>query len=110
MGEAMATIDLGAILFQIHHVFLPPLLPQADDTNVFHEKVLLETVHSALKAFQEYYPTGQRKELARCARMIDFMERSRDSNGLLDLGIVEERISNLGDLGQSFDEYCCFLN
>lgn len=93
-------IELEALLFQIHHVFLPPELPQKDDTNVSHEKTLVETVYLALQDFQQYFPVDhQRPELEHCIAMINSMIHTRDVNGLLDPEAVEERMVNLNNFG-----------
>lgn len=35
-------LPLEAALYMIHHVFLPPKLPNDDDTNAVHERILLD--------------------------------------------------------------------
>ncbi|KAI1137706.1 hypothetical protein F5Y05DRAFT_58721 [Hypoxylon sp. FL0543] len=47
------------ILYIIHHVFLPPQLPQSDDYNVAHEEALLKAVIETLSEFKAYMEDEQ---------------------------------------------------
>lgn len=42
------------ILYKLHHVFLPPKLPEQDDAEPTHDKALLNTVISCFSSFKGY--------------------------------------------------------
>lgn len=92
-----------AFKYQIHHVFLPPELPQKDDTNPWHEKALMETVGSALKRFESYFQPDERPELNRCIRMVSSMIHLRDASGFLNSATLDKEIVDLRDNGWCSD-------
>lgn len=49
----MPSLSLEATLYLIHHIILPPKLPQADDSKVEYENALLDTTVEALQTFGE---------------------------------------------------------
>ncbi|KAF8861161.1 hypothetical protein BDZ45DRAFT_618648 [Acephala macrosclerotiorum] len=97
MAAATDNADREALLYQINHVFLPPELPQKDDTNAFNEKVLMETVISGLKLFRTYFPMNQTYQLDHSIRMMHCMISMRDKNGFLDPIILDEKMRRLSD-------------
>lgn len=44
-------------LYLSHHVFLPPKLPQENDSNAQYEDILLEKVVDALHGFSNHVPS-----------------------------------------------------
>ncbi|OCK75837.1 hypothetical protein K432DRAFT_307659, partial [Lepidopterella palustris CBS 459.81] len=86
--------DEEAFQYQINHVFLPPELPQKDDTSPLHEKALMETVSAALKRFRSYFQPSERPELDRCIRMVGNMICLRDANGFLNPATLNKEIQN----------------
>jgi hypothetical protein len=52
MGANSKSVSFEAIIYLIHHIFLPPQLPQKDDYNLKHEKVLLDLTCKALSSFK----------------------------------------------------------
>ncbi|CZR70242.1 uncharacterized protein PAC_20143 [Phialocephala subalpina] len=97
MAAKTKTIDEGTFHYLINHVFLPPKLPQQDDTNPLHEKTLLETVSTALQRFRSYFQTGERPELDRCIRMTNALIYLRDVNGFLNLAILDKELVELSN-------------
>ncbi|EER36939.1 conserved hypothetical protein [Histoplasma capsulatum H143] len=73
MAPETMELSHGAIMYLIHHIFLPPELPQEDDFNSHYENLLLDTIFQALLDFKH------------CV--------TRDQHGIVDLVIV--MISNL---------------
>lgn len=45
---------LGALQYMIHHIILPPQLPQEDDYSAAYEEVLLRTVLDGLLDFRSH--------------------------------------------------------
>ncbi|CAG7991695.1 unnamed protein product [Penicillium nalgiovense] len=43
-----------AALYLLHHVFLPPRIPQEEDHDAEHERFLLDNVFEALRRFKDY--------------------------------------------------------
>jgi len=60
----MPSLSLDATLYLIHHVVLPPKLPQANDYKVEYEHALLDTTVETLQTFGE----AVRKEEPQVAR------------------------------------------
>jgi hypothetical protein len=92
-------LDKEAFLYQINHVFLPPELPQKDDTNPSHEKALMETVSRALERFKSYFQPSERPELDRCIRMIGCMIGLRNTDGFLNPTKLNTEIVELSKNG-----------
>jgi len=49
----MTSFSLEATLYLIHHIVLPPKLPQADDCEVEYENALLDITIESLQKFGE---------------------------------------------------------
>ena len=45
----------NAIAYLIHHLVLPPKLPQGDDSDPHYERILLRTTIQALQEFQTHF-------------------------------------------------------
>lgn len=43
-----------AFMYQLHHIILPPKLPQQDDFDALHENELLRSVLKAMEQFKTY--------------------------------------------------------
>jgi hypothetical protein len=52
-GSSIAGLSHDAIMYLVHHMFLPPKLPQQDDSHPDHETILLNTTISALREFSQ---------------------------------------------------------
>ncbi|OJK01293.1 hypothetical protein ASPACDRAFT_51200 [Aspergillus aculeatus ATCC 16872] len=84
--------------YLLHHVFLPPKLPQEDDYNAVHETVMLDSVIDALARFQDYWQ-GQESEVVVSVKvMLTRLRAMRDCDG--DVNHVELRKA-LGELENS---------
>jgi hypothetical protein len=99
MATKTKAIDEEAFQYQINHVFLPPELPQKDDTNPLREKALMETVSAALKRFRSYFQPSERPALDRCIRMVGGMICLRDANGFLNPATLNKEIVELSNNG-----------
>lgn len=80
-----------AINYLIHHVVLPPKLPQKRDYNASHERHLLETTICALQDLRTHVNDGHVKTIASAIAMIENLRDSRDGHG----DIREDQLHNL---------------
>ena len=83
----------------INHVFLPPKLPQKDDSNTAKGSSLLEEVLTALKSFQAHIPEQERSEWIPCIKMVRKMLQIRDHFGGLVAKEVETTLMEMADGG-----------
>ncbi|WQF85211.1 hypothetical protein CDEST_10225 [Colletotrichum destructivum] len=70
-----------AALYLIHHVFLPPQLPQADDFSVKNETVLLHYVRDALVKFCDFVPKISLETVTAAGEMMEAMIRVHQPRG-----------------------------
>ncbi|KAK0719129.1 hypothetical protein B0H67DRAFT_486624, partial [Lasiosphaeris hirsuta] len=89
---------LAAILYQVHHVFLPPQLPQEDDGDLAHERELLGAILNAMSKFRGCFSQAPRPELEYAERMVRNLIEMRDPHGFLDPHVLRERILTLRPL------------
>ncbi|PYH83568.1 hypothetical protein BO82DRAFT_411285 [Aspergillus uvarum CBS 121591] len=86
---AASRLSTTESIYLLHHVFLPPKLPQEDDFNALHETVLLDSVIDALAQFHDYCP-GQESEVVVSVKvMLTRLRAMRDCHG--DVNHVELR-------------------
>ncbi|TVY48539.1 hypothetical protein LOCC1_G001313 [Lachnellula occidentalis] len=89
------------MMYLIQHMFLPPKLPQKDDSNLEHERFLLDTTIDALRAFKGYINDTKHDQVIRVDSVIDMVTNMRSVHELNgDVGAVsEEKLRNaLADL------------
>ncbi|XMA11506.1 hypothetical protein WAI453_004297 [Rhynchosporium graminicola] len=65
----------------ITHVFLPPKLPQKDDSNPDRDLALTEILKAALDSFQAQLPARERPRWVGLASMLSKMVELRDLSG-----------------------------
>ena len=79
----------GAITYLIHHIILPPKLPQGDDFNLEHESVMLETIIYGLSTFKRgIVDDGHRAIVDSALAMVTTLRDVRDYRSLT--GAVNE--------------------
>lgn len=78
------------LTYTFHHVFLPPRLPQKDDSSFAHDMSLVKGVLEALIAFDEHQDSPQ---LQSCVKMLRCMIDMRDSAALLESRLDKALIS-----------------
>jgi hypothetical protein len=86
--------SLTELLYQINHVFLPPKLPQQDDTDLSHEMKLMITVNSALRKLRDQLLGDRGRELDGTIRLIDSTMGVRDSSGALHPELLRKTLLN----------------
>ncbi|EXJ68848.1 uncharacterized protein A1O5_07780 [Cladophialophora psammophila CBS 110553] len=90
MDRALANrFSPGALTYLIHHIFLPPKLPQEDDHDPEYESVLLNVVLDALGRFRNCVIGDQNETIGSVIAMISGMISLRDSSASADA--VSER-------------------
>ncbi|KAH8798597.1 hypothetical protein F5884DRAFT_687263 [Xylogone sp. PMI_703] len=95
--DASSSISVHDLHYIINHVFLPPKLPQKDDTNVRQEYILLEECEIALNSFQRYASPNEWRKLATCSRMIRKMREMRNLSGELTMDGVGDSLQSMTD-------------
>jgi hypothetical protein len=77
-------MSAGAVTYLMHHVVLPPKLPQESDYDPGHEQCLIDAVNCALQDLHENTEDGQLKEIITSAiTSISILSNCRDENGYL---------------------------
>lgn len=78
MENTKASSDL---LRLIYNVFLPPQLPQADDSDHGHYGILIEAVHECLCCFHKMFPYKDSDQIALALHMISSMQKIHKDGG-----------------------------
>ncbi len=84
-------------MYQIHHIFLPPKLPQEDDFEASHERDLLKNVLGAMEQFKAYLDDSVTFEVA--ISMVRAMIDCR-SGSSLDVKCVSSALQHMRDGGK----------
>jgi hypothetical protein len=72
----------NAIAYLIHHLVLPPKLPQGDDSDPHYERILLRTTIRALQEFQTHFKNAvQSRNIESVVFTVTNLLDSRDSDG-----------------------------
>ncbi len=86
----------GDLSYIINHVFLPPKLPQQDDSKYCEDFALGKQCETALWKFRDFLPAQQHWKWATCTKMMRNLLALRDPCEGVMLGEVE--------VGSSFAE------
>lgn len=90
-----------SLFYLINHVFLPPKLPQKEDSDVVQESALIEECEAALRSFQAHLPSNEHWRWAACTRMLSNMLKMRDASGDMASGKVETSLGSMVNRGIS---------
>jgi hypothetical protein len=93
-----------SLRYIINHVFLPPKLPQEDDSHVKNDYALIEECEGALRSFQAQISPNEHWRWAACTRMLSKMLEMRDVSGDTISGKIEESLGSMVDRGNSFSK------
>ncbi|KAH8699393.1 hypothetical protein GQ44DRAFT_632794 [Phaeosphaeriaceae sp. PMI808] len=90
------TLPSDSLEYTINHVFLPPRLPQEDDTSPINDSALTNEVLEALKAYNamQNQPSNT-TPLAKSVAMIKNMVHSRAPDGRLLDGLVQTQMGSM---------------
>lgn len=92
--------NLSFLKYMFHHVFLPPKLPQRDDSGFAVERRLIERCLTALKSFQKLVAEEEHLPWQSCIKMVSKMLDMRKNNGELSAEAVDKCLENLMDGGR----------
>lgn len=90
--------DQEAFNYQVHHIFLPPKLPQEDDFTEPRDRGLIDGVLEAMERFKSYLALPEVTQFQKAIDMITTM-RSMRPNLHLDIKKVAGALKDLGDGG-----------
>ena len=93
-------ISCEGLQFIINHVFLPPKLPQEDDSDDQHERSLLNLVCQTLSTFQAKVGPEHRGIVQDVQESMAQLARLLDSNQALDQGLLQTAIHELVTKGE----------
>jgi hypothetical protein len=87
---------IAATRYLIHHVVLPPKLPQDDDYQANHERHLVESALNALHALQDKVQGLEAKDVVASGIMsLEYLRKSRDEHGNLSERQLTEVFRNI---------------
>ena len=86
-----------ALDYIINHVFLPPKLPQRDDSDVTNSVCLIKQLLAALRSFQDHLPEQNRSKWTPCIKMVGNLLELQDHQG----GLVATKVETM--LGEMID-------
>ena len=82
------------LLYAVHHVFLPPQLPQANDQTVNRDRSLCEHVRQSIVAYKRRLPDSQKSQWDPVLRMVDNLSGSQASD-VLSPETIESQMSHM---------------
>lgn len=85
----MSILPRGAIMYMIHHMFLPPLLPHEDDSNQEYDTLLVNITINALRKFRECHMEDDHDVIDTVINMVTSMKDV--SNTVDEIGTVNEQ-------------------
>ena len=97
----------NAILYLVHHVFLPPRLPPGNDLDAGHETALLDIVADVLATFEHCITpsdTGRTKAALGAIRTLRAL-RQAELSGAIDQGELVKALADLCERGMSYFRY-----
>ena len=97
-GTSSNRLPFGAIMYLIHHIFLPPKLPHEDDFDSKYETILLDTTVDVLLKFKGCVTYDQHGIIDSVIAMVTNLRAVRDSDTV---GAVSE-----GKLGNALRDLC----
>jgi hypothetical protein len=80
-GISNSKVPSSAMMYLIHHVFLPPKLPNEDDFDSECEMILLETIIECLWKFKGFIVSEQYPAIDSVIAMVTSMRNLHDSSG-----------------------------
>lgn len=91
------TMESSTIQYFIHHLFLPPKLPQEDDYDAAKETKLLQCISEALRDFKPLVDEESENVAQRMLNTIKNLISVRDAGGILNAQRLENALQNLDD-------------
>ena len=94
-------IEISDIQYLINHVFLPPKLPQQDDSSFKNDIDLLIACGDAVDHFIDHLQASKHEKLLVCRKMIQKMHESRNPSGDLLQERIDEFLESMNVGGKS---------
>lgn len=91
VGAIRKGLSSEAITYLVHHVFLPPKLPQEDDSSDEHDKIMINTTLAALLQFKALFP---HKRADGIDQVIALVSVSKDVHASASGGIDESKLKD----------------
>lgn len=91
-GISPKVLPLGVATYLIHHVFLPPKLPEGDDFDLSHEIALLDITIASLSAFKDCINIDRRAIVGSAIAMITSLKAVHLSAAHGEGAISEEKL------------------
>lgn len=76
-------ISDSTMMYMIHHIFLPPKVPQEDDFDPKHERSLLDITCRAIQMFKSAAEHGQQDIIQSASDMMEVFRSTRDDSGYI---------------------------
>jgi len=103
-GTSGKVLPLGAVTYLIHHVFLPPKLPQKDDLDLSHETTLLDVTIASLSAFKDCTTINHSAIIGSAIAMVSSMKTvhlsATYSGGAINEEKLKDALANLCNSGK----------
>lgn len=81
-GTSSTILPFEVIMYLIHHIFLPPKLPNEDDFDSDYETALLDTTIEALAKFKDVVTYDQNSIIDSVISMVTNLGTVRDSSSV----------------------------
>ena len=94
-------MEISDLQYLINHVFLPPKLPQQDDSSFENDINLLVACEDAIDRFINHLQSSKHEKLLACRKMILKMHESRNPRGDLSPEKIDEVLKSMSDGGES---------
>ncbi len=92
-GNSSKRLPIGAILYLIRHIFLPPKLPDGDDFHPEYETILLDFTVDVLLKFKDCVTSEQHGIIDSIVAMVNNLRIVRDSPDTVG-SVSEEKLGN----------------
>lgn len=94
-------LSFDDIMYMFRHVFLPPQLPQKDDSDPQLEKTLLDTLCSVIQMFKSDAAHGQQDVVQSASDMMEVCRSVRDNSGSISESKLKGALQDLCKKGRS---------
>ena len=89
--------ETSNLQYLINHVFLPPKLPQKDDSSFENDISLLNACEEAIDRFIDHLQDSKRERLLVCQKIVQSMLKLREPSGDLSSKEIDEALEIMDD-------------
>ena len=108
-GTSSNRMPFRAIMYLIHHIFLPPKLPHEDDFDSDYETILLDTTIDNLLKFKDCVTYDQRGIIDSVIAVVTTLRNIRDPFGAVSEGKLGNALRDLCKKGKHISYNSCDL-